>query len=214
MRLILLGAPGAGKGTQGALLAEAYGLDRVVTGDILRQAVREGTELGREAKRYMDAGELVPDPLIIEMLKTVLARAENGFVMDGFPRTLEQARSFDHTLDEMGLELDAVLVLDAPEDVVVKRISGRRSCPQCGAVYNVHLDPPDEGGVCDRCGGTLTQRADDREETVLNRLRVYREETRPLIEHYRKAAVPVTTVDANRPVDEVQADLRGVLPVG
>jgi adenylate kinase len=214
MRLILLGAPGAGKGTQGALLAETYGLDRVVTGDILRQAVREDTELGREARRYMDAGELVPDHLILEMLKAVLARAENGFVMDGFPRTLEQARSFDRTLKEMALDLDAVLVLDAPEDVVVKRISGRRSCPKCGAVYNVHFDTPSENGACDRCGGTLVQRVDDREDTVLNRLRVYREETRPLIEHYRTANVPVKRVDADRPVDEVQADLRDVLLVG
>jgi adenylate kinase len=214
MRLIVLGAPGAGKGTQGALLAKEHGLDRIVTGDILRQAVREGTPLGREARRYMDAGELVPDHLILEMLREVLASAANGFVMDGFPRTLEQARQFDRTLEEMGLEIDAVLVLEAPDDVVVKRISGRRSCPRCGAIRNIHFDPPARDDVCDRCGGELVQRVDDREDTVLNRLRVYRDETRPLIDHYRDAGVTVKTFDADRPVADVQEDLHQALAVG
>jgi adenylate kinase len=204
MRLILLGAPGAGKGTQGALLAKKHGLKRIVTGDILRKAVRNDTELGRQARQYMDAGELVPDALILEMLREVLADAGSGFIMDGFPRTLDQARSLDHTLEDMGLELDAVLVLEAPDDVLVKRISGRRSCPECGAIYNIYMDPPSQPGTCDRCGAKLVQRADDSEETVLNRLRVYRRETRPLIEYYREAGVSVQVLDGHRPVDEVQ----------
>jgi adenylate kinase len=204
MRLILLGAPGAGKGTQGALLAKRHGLDRIVTGDILRQAVRNETDLGREARRYMEAGELVPDPLILDMLREVLAENRDGFIMDGFPRTLEQARSLDETLRDMALAVDAVVVLDVPDDVVVKRIAGRRSCPQCGAVYNVHFDPPGTDGVCDRCGAALVQRPDDREETVLNRMRVYRRETRPLIAYYQDGEPDVHVVDADRPVDEVQ----------
>jgi adenylate kinase len=204
MRLILLGAPGAGKGTQGALLAKKHGSQRIVTGDILRAAVRNDTSLGRQARRFMDAGELVPDALILEMLREVLADAGAGFIMDGFPRTLDQARSLDHTLEDMGLELDAVLVLEAPDDVLVKRISGRRSCPECGAVYNIYLEPPSQPDTCDRCGATLVQRADDSEETVLNRLRVYRRQTRPLIEYYRDAGVSVQTLDGHRPVDEVQ----------
>jgi adenylate kinase len=204
MRLILLGAPGAGKGTQGALLAKKHGLQRIVTGDILRTAVRNDTALGREARRFMDAGELVPDALILEMLREVLGDAGSGFIMDGFPRTLDQARSLDHTLEDMGLELDAVLVLEAPDDVLVKRISGRRSCPECGAVYNIYLEPPSQPDTCDRCGATVVQRADDSEETVLNRLRVYRRQTRPLIEYYRAGGVSVQILDGHRPVDEVQ----------
>jgi adenylate kinase len=204
MRLILLGAPGAGKGTQGALLAKKHGSQRIVTGDILRAAVRNDTSLGRQARRFMDAGELVPDALILEMLREVLADAGAGFIMDGFPRTLDQARSLDHTLEDMGLELDAVLVLEAPDDVLVKRISGRRSCPECGAVYNIYLEPPSQPDTCDRCGATVVQRADDSEETVLNRLRVYRRQTRPLIEYYRDGGVSVQILDGHRPVDEVQ----------
>jgi adenylate kinase len=211
MRLILLGAPGAGKGTQGALLAKRHGLQRIVTGDILRTAVRNDTALGREARRFMDAGELVPDALILEMLREALADAGSGFIMDGFPRTLDQARSLDHTLEDMGLELDAVLVLEAPDDVLVKRISGRRSCPECGAVYNIYLEPPSQPDTCDRCGATLVQRADDSEETVLNRLRVYRRQTRPLIEYYRDAGVRVQTLDGHRPVDEVQGAIEQTL---
>lgn len=204
MRLILLGAPGAGKGTQGALLAEKHDLERIVTGNILRQAVRDDTPLGREARRYMDAGELVPDHLIVEMLREVIAGARNGFVMDGFPRTLEQGRSLDVTLEEEGDPIDAVIVLEAPDDVLVRRISGRRSCPACGAVYNAYFDPPAVAEICDRCGTNLVQRVDDHEETVRHRLDVYREETRPLIDYYRDGGVTVRIVDGHRTVDEVQ----------
>lgn len=211
MRLILIGAPGAGKGTQGALLAKRHGLDRIVTGDILRQAVREKTTLGLEASRFMDAGELVPDKLILELIQEVLADTDQGFVMDGFPRTIEQAERLDQALADMGIELDAVVVLDAPEDVVVRRISGRRACPECGSVFNIYYDPPGQEGVCDQCGAQLVQRDDDRAETVLNRMRVYRAETRPLIQFYRDAGVRVIVLNADRPVDQVHDALHHAL---
>lgn len=211
MRLILLGAPGAGKGTQGALLANQHGLRRIVTGDILRNAVEEDTPLGRKARRFMDAGELVPDDLIIDMLREVLAEAHDGFVLDGFPRTLEQARSLDRTLAEMGLELDAVVVLDVPQEVLVRRLSGRRSCPRCGAIHNIYFDPPAKPGTCDRCGAELVQRADDQEDTVLHRLHVYRRQTRPLIDYYGDRGVRVEIVDGHRAVEDVQSTIVDVL---
>jgi adenylate kinase len=213
MRLILLGAPGVGKGTQGALLAERHGLRRVATGDILREAVRNETPLGRHARQYMEAGELVPDDLILEMIREVLADTDSGFILDGFPRTIQQAESLDGMLDDMGIELDAVVVLEAPDDTLVKRISGRRSCARCAAVYNVHCDPPRTPDLCDRCGGELVQRTDDREETVLHRLRVYRRQTEPLIQYYHRSDVTVETVDGHRSVDQVQDAIENALAV-
>jgi adenylate kinase len=213
MRLILLGAPGVGKGTQGARLAEQHGLQRIATGDILREAVRTGTELGRKARQYMDAGELVPDDLILDLIREVLADTDAGFILDGFPRTIQQAESLDDMLEEMGLELDAIVVLEAPDDVLVKRISGRRSCPACGAVYNIHFNPPAHPDQCDRCGGALVQRADDREETVLNRLRVYRRQTEPLIRFYHDSHVRVETVDGHKEARSVQAAIENALAV-
>jgi adenylate kinase len=207
MRLILLGAPGAGKGTQGALLAKSHGIDRISTGDLLRDAVRRGTPLGQEARRFMDAGDLVPDDVILGMVREVLARAEAGFVLDGFPRTIEQAAGLDRLLEEMGIALDAVVVLDVPDDELVKRISGRRSCPQCNAIYNVHFDPPAREGVCDRCGSALVERPDDAEATVGRRLEVYRRETEPLIEYYRGSDTPVRTVDGRGELEDVQASI-------
>lgn len=207
-RLILLGAPGAGKGTQGALLAEAQGLRQISTGDILRDAVRRDTPLGREAKRFMDAGELVPDHLILAMVKDVVAGIDTGFVLDGFPRTIEQARGLDLLLEELGIELDGVVVLDVPDDELVKRISGRRSCPSCKAVYNVFFDPPATPGVCDRCGATLVERPDDDAATVGRRLEVYRRQTEPLIAYYEASPVPVTTIDGRQGMDAVQTAIR------
>ena len=204
-RLILLGAPGAGKGTQGALLAERHGIQKVSTGDLLRDAVRRGSELGRKAKTFMDAGELVPDDVILGMVREVLTDAGTGFVLDGFPRTLEQARGLERLMDELGIGLDAVAVLDVPDDELVKRISGRRSCPECKAVYNVFFDPPATDGVCDRCGGTLVERPDDEAGTVARRLEVYRAQTEPLIAFYEKAGVPVRKIDGRQDVEEVQA---------
>lgn len=210
-RLILLGAPGAGKGTQGALLAKAYGIRQISTGDILRDAVRRGTPLGQEAKRFMDAGELVPDDIILGMMRDVLAEAEEGFILDGFPRTIEQARALDRLLETLGMSLDAVVVLDVPDDVLVKRISGRRSCPDCGAVYNVFFDPPTRRGICDQCGGSLVQRADDEAATVQRRLEVYRRQTEPLIAYYQASDTPVRTIDGEQDMESVQEAIQGAL---
>ena len=211
MRLILLGAPGVGKGTQGALLAERFGIERVSTGDLLRDAVRRGTPLGRNAKRYMAAGELVPDPLILDLVREVLSTADSGFVLDGFPRTIPQAEGLDELLGELSIALDAVMVLEAPDEVLIKRISGRRSCPRCGAVYNIHFEPPAAPEVCDRCGTELVQRADDDADTVVRRLEVYHAQTRPLVDYYERTGRPVRQVDGGQPVDTVQDSISAVL---
>lgn len=212
MNLIFLGAPGAGKGTQGALLAEKHGLRRVSTGDLLRDAVRKGTPLGQRAKAYMDAGELVPDDVILGLVREVLAAEADspGLLFDGFPRTIPQAEALDRLLREAGQRLDAVVVIDVPDDELVKRLSGRRSCPNCGAVYNIYFDPPGKPGVCDACGGALVERADDAAETVRRRLEVYREQTEPLIAYYEASETPVHYVDGSRSVEEVQRDIARV----
>lgn len=207
--VILFGPPGAGKGTQGALLTERLPLLRLSTGDVLRDAVRRGTSMGREAQRYMDAGELVPDDVIMGIVRDYLASeaADTGVVFDGFPRTLAQAERVDALLEELGRRMKAVLVLDVDSDTLVKRLSGRRACPTCGATYNVYFEAPAAEGVCDQCGAELTQRADDDPATVQRRLAVYAEQTEPLIEHYRKSGVDVHMVDGDRAVEEVQQDL-------
>lgn len=213
MNLIFLGAPGAGKGTQGALLAEKKGLRRVSTGELLRDAVRKGTPLGEKAKGYMDAGELVPDEVILGLVREVLAADTNsaGVLFDGFPRTIPQAEGLDRLLAELEQRLHAVLVIDVPDDDLVKRLSGRRSCPNCEAVYNVYFEPPREPGVCDVCGGALVERADDAAETVRRRLEVYREQTEPLIAYYEASSTPVRYVDGNRSVEDVHRDVLKVL---
>jgi adenylate kinase len=210
MNLILLGAPGAGKGTQGALLAERLGLSRLATGDLLRESVRAGTELGRAARRYMDAGELVPDDVILGLVREVMeqdrARGVAGFIFDGFPRTVPQAEALDQLLADVGEPLDAVVLLEVPDETIIRRLSGRRTCSRCGRVYNVFLEPPRQEGRCDACGGELVLRADDAADTVRRRLAVYREQTEPLIAYYRRRAA-VAAVPADRPVAEVQAAL-------
>jgi adenylate kinase len=213
MNLILFGAPGAGKGTQGALLSERYGLVRLSTGDLLREALRQGTPLGREAKSFMDAGELVPDGVILGMVREALEQASDarGFIFDGFPRTVTQAEGLQALLEDVGRPLDAVLVLDVDDDSIVTRLSGRLSCPQCGAVYNVHTEPPRVDAVCDRCGSPLAQRADDRPETVRRRLAVYRDQTAPLVGYYQAGTTPVYHIDGDRPIEQVQAELQGML---
>lgn len=211
MIVILLGPPGVGKGTQGVLLCERLGLTHLSTGDLLRKARREGTPLGIEAQGYMDRGELVPDSVIIGMVREALDALDGGVVFDGFPRTVAQAEALDEVLGELGRAVDRVVLFEADDEVLVKRLSGRRSCPECGAVYNVHFNPPGKEGVCDRCGAELAHRADDRPETVQNRLEVYREQTEPLVSFYRDHAAPFSTVAATRPVEEVQADLVAVL---
>lgn len=204
MHLILLGAPGAGKGTQGALLAERLGIPKIATGDILRDAVREGTELGQAAKRFMDAGELVPDKVIHGLVRDALSApaAENGAIFDGFPRTIPQAEALSDILAELGRELDAVVVIDVADEAIVQRMSGRRTDPETGKVYHTSFNPP-PAELADR----LVQREDDREETVRRRLAVYRETTAPLVDFYAKRGLPIEHVRGDRPIEEVQAEI-------
>lgn len=208
--VILLGPPGVGKGTQGSLLADRLAWEHIATGDVLRAARREGTELGKKAQTYMDAGDLVPDSLMIELVRERLARlpGDRGVVFDGFPRTVAQADGLEDALRGIGRSVDGVLLLEAPDDVLVKRISGRRSCSQCGRVYNVHFDPPNTEGVCDECGTRLDHRKDDAPETVRHRLAVYREQTQPLVDHYERAAGGILRVDGIGSPDEVQDRIR------
>jgi adenylate kinase len=204
MHLILLGAPGAGKGTQGALLAERLGVPKIATGDILRNAVRERTELGREASAFMDAGELVPDDVILGLVRDALdaPEAAKGAVFDGFPRTLPQAEGLEHLLRELGRPLDALVVIEVDDDTIVDRMAGRRTDPETGVVYHIrHNPPPPE--VADR----VVQRDDDREGTVRRRLALFRELTAPLVEYYRARGVPIHRVDGGRPIEEVHAEM-------
>lgn len=187
MRITLLGAPGSGKGTQAKLLVEKYGIPQVSTGDLLRGAVKEGSALGVQAKKHMDAGELVPDELVIGLLKNRLLQDDikAGFILDGYPRNLAQAESLHDLLNGLGLPLDTALLIDVDLDVIMKRITGRLTCQDCGQMYNKFFSPPTAAGVCDKCGSeNLGQRADDNEDTVRNRLEVYEKETKPLIEYY------------------------------
>jgi adenylate kinase len=209
MDIILFGPPGAGKGTQGELLAQRFGLHRLSTGDMLREARQAGTPLGREAQRFMDAGELVPDRVILGMVREVMqsARTRRGVLFDGFPRTLAQAEGLNLLMEELARPLDAVVVLDVDDESLVKRLGGRVYCPRCGTVYNQFFNPPPRQGECGNCGEQLTQRPDDAPETVRRRLEVYREQTRPLIAFYEASAVPVHRVDGDRPVEQVQMDL-------
>lgn len=214
MQLVFLGPPGAGKGTQAAVLAREMGIPQVSTGDMFRAAVRDQTPLGREAQRYMEAGELVPDEVTIGIVEERLrARdCQNGFILDGFPRTVAQAEALDRILSAMGRPLDRAVEFRVDEEEVVRRLAGRRSCPQCGAVYNVHTQPPQQAGVCDRCGSQLVQREDDREETVRARLAVYRTQTAPLIGFYEQSG-RLVRIDAARRPDEVTAELKEALGI-
>ncbi len=213
MNVILLGPPGVGKGTQGVLLAEGKGFKHLATGDILRANRREGTALGQEAQKYMDAGELVPDDLIVAMVKDTLAGlpADQGVLFDGFPRTVPQAEALDGALDELGRQVDRVVVLEADDEVLVKRISGRRSCPDCGAVYNVYFNAPKQEGVCDKCGGELVHRPDDNPETVKNRLDVYKAQTEPLIRFYEDREGVMARIPGEGGMDEIQERIRAAL---
>ncbi len=190
MILILLGAPGVGKGTQGELISKHYNIPEISTGDILRSEVKNETELGKKAKVYMDKGELVPDDVIIGMMENRIKQddCKNGFILDGFPRTVAQAEAFDRMLEKNHLELDKVLLIDVEEEEIINRLTGRRVCPNCGAVYHVKNKPPKEDGVCDKCGSKLIQRDDDKEEVVRNRLEVYKKNTMPLVDYYTKSS--------------------------
>jgi adenylate kinase len=187
MRIVLLGPPGAGKGTQAKLMNERFGLSHIATGDLLRAAVAERSGLGRAAQAYMERGELVPDRLVIDMIDQRLERngSDVGFMLDGFPRTVAQAEALERWLGQQGMPLDHVVILEVPREELVRRLSGRRTCRKCGAMYHVAFDQPTQAGVCDRCGGELYQRDDDREETIRARLAVYDNSTAPLAEFYR-----------------------------
>jgi adenylate kinase len=213
MNVILLGPPGVGKGTQGVLLAEGKAWKHIATGDILRANRREGTPLGQEAQKYMDAGELVPDALIVAMVKDTLAAmpADQGVVFDGFPRTVPQAEALDGALAELDRSVDRVVVLEADDDVLVKRIAGRRSCPDCGAVYNVYANAPKQEGVCDKCGAALVHRPDDNPETVQNRLDVYKAQTEPLIRFYEGRDGVMARIPGEGALDEIQQGIRAAL---
>jgi adenylate kinase len=208
MDLILLGAPGAGKGTQGALLAERMGVPKIATGDMLRDALRQGTTLGQEAKRYMDAGELVPDTVVLGLVREALTRPEarTGAIFDGYPRNVAQAGSLGGLLEEIGRRIEAIVYIDVPEEVIVRRMGGRRTDPETGAVYHLeHAPPPAE------IAGRLVQRPDDQEETVRNRLAIYRQTTAPLVAFYESAGVPVHRVDGTQPIEQVQGEIMRLL---
>ena len=205
MRIVLVGPPGAGKGTQAVRLAEKLSIPHISTGDLFRANISQQTELGKLAKSYMDAGNLVPDEVTIAMAKDRMEQpdAENGFLLDGFPRNVSQAEALDRLLDEEGITLDAVLDLEVPEDEVVKRIAGRRICRnESSHVFHVTYSPPKKEGVCDICGGELYQRDDDSEDTVRTRLEVYHTQTEPIIDYY-KAQGLVVTISSLGPVDEI-----------
>lgn len=209
MRIILLGPPGAGKGTQAAKLVEEYQVAYIATGDILRAARNADTELGRKAREYMDRGELVPDEVVIGLVKERLAALKpgEGFILDGFPRTVPQAEALEGILQELGLNLDSVVEIEVNPVSVIRRLSRRRTCRQCGAVFHLDFQPPVREGVCDVCGGTLFQRVDDREETIRRRLEVYREQTQPLVDYYQKKGL-LKKVNGEASVDEVAAAIR------
>jgi len=206
--VVFLGAPGSGKGTQATSLAEKYGLVHVATGDLLRDAVRLGTELGAKARGYMERGELVPDDLVVAMVMDRLSQpdAARGVVMDGFPRNLDQARALDRALRERGLAVDLVIYLRVPDAVLVSRLAGRWECPSCRTPYHEVSSPPRVAGKCDRCGQPLVQRPDDRPDTVRRRLQVYLEQTAPLLEYYREQGVLVE-VDGDQPIPEVSRQI-------
>ena len=212
MKIIMLGAPGAGKGTQAKMIAEKYGIPHISTGDIFRANIKNQTELGMEAKKYMDEGKLVPDELTVKILLDRVAKEDcaNGYVLDGFPRTIPQAEVLNDALNKLNDAVDFAIDVDVPDENIVRRMSGRRACVTCGATYHVVYNAPKVEGVCDACGEKLILRDDDKPETVLNRLSVYHEQTQPLIEYYTAKGV-LRTVDGTKDMNEVFEDIIKIL---
>ena len=212
MKIVMLGAPGAGKGTQVEMIAVKYGIPHISTGDIFRYNIKNGTDLGKEAKKYMDEGKLVPDELTVRLLLDRVAKDDcgNGYVLDGFPRTIPQAEVLTKELEKQGAKVDFAINVDVPDEDIVRRMGGRRACVNCGATYHVVYAAPKVEGICDKCGSKLVLRDDDKPETVQKRLKVYHEQTQPLIEYYEKQGV-LRTVDGTRDLHEVFADITAIL---
>ncbi len=212
MKIIMLGAPGAGKGTQAKQIAAKYSIPHISTGDIFRANIKNGTELGKKAKEYMDQGLLVPDELTCDLVMDRIAQddAKNGFVLDGFPRTIPQAEALDAALTKIGQSMDFAIDVDVPDDNIIGRMSGRRACLGCGATYHIVSIPPKKEGICDTCGKELVLRDDDKPETVKKRLDVYHDQTQPLIEYYTKQGI-LKSVDGTQPMEKVFEDITAIL---
>lgn len=214
MRLIMLGAPGAGKGTQALLLSKKFSIPQISTGDIFRMHIKNETDLGKKAKEYIDQGLLVPDELVVEIVKDRLEEEDckNGFILDGFPRTIPQAKALDGALAGMGIRLDKAVNVYVKDENIINRMAGRRVCPQCGASYHIEYKKPSKEGICDECGTKLMQRDDDKEETVKKRLKVYHEQTKPLIDYYENMGI-LLTVDGIGDVNEISDRIKEALEV-
>ena len=212
MKVIMLGAPGAGKGTQAKKLAAEYSIPHISTGDIFRANIKEGTELGKKAKAYMDAGQLVPDELVCDLVVDRIQQddCKNGYLLDGFPRTIPQAEALDAAVEKLGEKIDYAVNIDVPDDNIINRMSGRRACVGCGATYHIVFNPPKVEDVCDVCGKSLILRDDDKPETVRTRLDVYHAQTQPLIDYYAGRGVLVT-VDGTQNMDKVFSDIKDIL---
>lgn len=212
MKIIMLGAPGAGKGTQAKMIAEKYSVPHVSTGDIFRANIKNGTQLGMEAKKYMDQGLLVPDELTVKILLDRVAKEDcaGGYVLDGFPRTIPQAEVLDNALDKIGDKIDFAINVDVPDENIIRRMGGRRACLSCGATYHIEHIPPRKEGICDACGKELVLRDDDKPETVKNRLDVYHQQTQPLIDFYEKKGI-LKTVDGTVDMKDVFAAITSIL---
>ena len=212
MKIIMLGAPGAGKGTQAKQIADKFSIPHISTGDIFRANIKEGTELGKKAKGYMDAGELVPDELVCDLVVDRIQKEDcaNGFILDGFPRTIPQAEALTEALNAIGQKMDYAIDIEVNDAQIVERMGGRRACLGCGATYHIINIPPKKEGICDRCGSEIILRDDDKPETVQNRLNVYHEQTQPLIDYYKNEGI-LSSVDGTQPMDKVFADIIAIL---
>ena len=212
MNIIMLGAPGAGKGTQAAVLCEHFGIPTISTGNMIREALKNGTEMGLKAKSFMDEGKLVPDEVVIGIVKERLSAddCKKGFILDGFPRTIPQAEALDAALNKIDQTMDYAIDVDVPDENIVNRMSGRRACLNCGATYHIVSIPTKVEGICDRCGQPVVLRDDDKPETVQKRLTVYHEQTQPLIDYYKKQSI-LKTVDGTQPMEKVFADIVAIL---
>lgn len=212
IKLVLLGPPGAGKGTQAVILAERYGLEHISTGDIFRELIKNNSPLGIKIKKYVETGELIPDDIVVEVVIDKIKRidAKKGFILDGFPRTLKQAEMLDEVLGKTGICIDKVFYFETSEDIIIQRLSGRRTCRNCGAIYHVVNMPPKKDGICDLCGGQLYQRKDDEPETVRNRLKVYNEQTVDLIDYYKKRNI-LSTINGDLSKDDAFIEIESVL---